>query len=447
MSRPLRPSIQALIAEHKAELDKPAGSRTQTRLDRFITALQKVQSTPSSEGNLSYFYLASYHGLSSDNVYRTQRRDVPPEFSNSRFCPHGLPEFPAWHRVYLWMFEKALQSHDSAVMLPFWNEIETPDPQTGYPSLFDKPTFQMSDGSTVRNPLFSYSPTEDINFRGIPVENPKQTTRNSRRLLRYLSSQITSDVKSAFKQTSYETFSYNSESHSLSVENPHNNIHGYVGGWMGLVELSAFDPIFWLHHCFIDNLFWQWQVISNQTDSISYPQLDRQLVPFRNASNAYYTIGEIANVAQFNYSYEEIDREALGRASRDNRRNLFSQLGKPIVSKSEGSKRIFSIKGILFADFGGAFRVVVEANTKSGRISLGTRTVFRFSKECVNCENTPSTGVTFRMKNVHVEDEGEIEFKVQIVVNSRNKVEFREKLRPDVKVVHRVMSSNLELIY
>lgn len=442
-----RPDIQILIDEHKAELSKPLGSRTVTRLEKFLVALQKVQDAPSSQGNLSYFYLASYHGLSSDSVYRTQRSNVPSQFRTRRFCPHGLPEFPAWHRAYLSLFEKALQSHDPSVLLPFWNEIRTPDPVTGYPSFFDEQTYQKVDGSSLKNPLSSYTPTESINFRGISGLNPNQTTRNSSRILRYLTNQISTDVKSAFKQATYELFAYNSSTSRLSVENPHNNIHGFVGGWMGLVELSAFDPIFWLHHCFIDNLFWQWQVLSNQTNRIEYSRNHLQLVPFRKNSNAFYTINEIANVAQFNYSYAEIDREALGRASRESRRALFGQLGRPVVGKEEGSKKEFFINGILFSDFGGSFRVDVTANTGSGPVPLGTQTVFRFSKECINCEISPGTSVSFRMKNVKIEDEGDITFLVKFALNSGSKVEFSKQLQPGMRVLHRIMNSNLELVY
>jgi tyrosinase len=27
-----------------------------------------------------------------------------------RFCPHGQPLFPTWHRPYLWQFEKGLEA-------------------------------------------------------------------------------------------------------------------------------------------------------------------------------------------------------------------------------------------------------------------------------------------------------------------------------------------------
>ncbi|KAK0377149.1 hypothetical protein CLIM01_05497 [Colletotrichum limetticola] len=44
-----------------------------------------------------------------------------------------------------------------------------------------------------------------------------------------------------------------------SIEDVHNAVHGYIGGYMGDVDIAAFDPIFWLHHANIDRIFAIWQ--------------------------------------------------------------------------------------------------------------------------------------------------------------------------------------------
>ena len=45
------------------------------------------------------------------------------------------------------------------------------------------------------------------------------------------------------------------------IENgPHANGHGAVGGLMGSVAYSPGDPIFFLHHAFVDLLWWRWQL-------------------------------------------------------------------------------------------------------------------------------------------------------------------------------------------
>ena len=40
----------------------------------------------------------------------------------------------------------------------------------------------------------------------------------------------------------------------------HNRLHGLVGGTMAL-STSPADPLFWLHHAFIDKLWADWQIL------------------------------------------------------------------------------------------------------------------------------------------------------------------------------------------
>jgi tyrosinase len=49
-----------------------------------------------------------------------------------------------------------------------------------------------------------------------------------------------------------------------SLEDVHNEIHDRVGGGghMSALAVSAFDPIFWLHHCNVDRLFAIWQAVN-----------------------------------------------------------------------------------------------------------------------------------------------------------------------------------------
>ena len=38
----------------------------------------------------------------------------------------------------------------------------------------------------------------------------------------------------------------------------HNRIHRYIGGTM-VPPTSPYDPVFWLHHCYVDKLWADWQ--------------------------------------------------------------------------------------------------------------------------------------------------------------------------------------------
>jgi tyrosinase len=48
---------------------------------------------------------------------------------------------------------------------------------------------------------------------------------------------------------------------SLQLEQQlHNQVHGWVGGTMGVIATAAYDPIFWAHHTMVDRLWALWQV-------------------------------------------------------------------------------------------------------------------------------------------------------------------------------------------
>lgn len=43
-----------------------------------------------------------------------------------------------------------------------------------------------------------------------------------------------------------------------SVEVLHNNFHNMFGmGNMGILEVSAYDPVFWFHHWYVNLSFWR----------------------------------------------------------------------------------------------------------------------------------------------------------------------------------------------
>jgi tyrosinase len=59
---------------------------------------------------------------------------------------------------------------------------------------------------------------------------------------------------------------------------PHGAGHGSVGGIMVNVQLSPGDPLFWLHHAWIDRLWWTWQKrnLDARVSEISGPNLPFQ---------------------------------------------------------------------------------------------------------------------------------------------------------------------------
>ncbi|KAF4626583.1 hypothetical protein G7Y89_g11579 [Cudoniella acicularis] len=130
----------------------------------------------------------------------------------------------------------------------------------------------------------------------------------------------------------------------VSLESPHNAIHLAIGGFfqsgiynanpirgangdMGDNETASFDPIFFLHHCFIDYVFWKWQVKQNFTERGSlkfikdfkgtfseeaaqpfippYTNLHEEtpLRPFTKSDGNFYTTLDVTNITELGYEY------------------------------------------------------------------------------------------------------------------------------------------------
>lgn len=136
-------------------------------------------------------------------------------------CPHGVPYFLAWHRGYLYYFERQLRavSGDSQLVLPYWD----------YYSYATLPSEFTNSSST--NPL--YANRVNTNVRQALTMAP-------------FSSKITNfprGMSNAYEPTFEDA--------------PHNPIHNLIGNVMATMQ-SPLDPIFWLHHANVDRLWVAW---------------------------------------------------------------------------------------------------------------------------------------------------------------------------------------------
>ncbi|MEC4817015.1 MAG: tyrosinase family protein [Scytonema sp. PMC 1069.18] len=199
------------------------------------------------------------------------------------YCAHGNPLFSVWHRPYLLMLEKSLQEQVPGVTIPYWDWTSAITQQQGMPRAYTDET----DASGAPNPLLKAS----IAFSGSPVSEtsrnpgPLRTFRTLARLVRQ-AQQV---------ETTYSDY-------SIALENPHNGLHGWVGGTMGQVPYAAFDPIFWAHHCNVDRLFAEWQTAHPNiipTNEFYNGRLiwTTPLTPFD------VTTEEIWNIQQLGYDY------------------------------------------------------------------------------------------------------------------------------------------------
>ena len=136
-------------------------------------------------------------------------------------CPHSLPYFFAWHRGYLYYFERQLRaiSGDTKLVLPYWDYYANP----ALPAEFTNPN--------GANPL--YVDRVNTNVRQALTMAPFSSTLTN----------FPRGAANAF-EPSFE-------------DAPHNPVHDIIGGWMADMQ-SPTDPIFWLHHANVDRLWVAW---------------------------------------------------------------------------------------------------------------------------------------------------------------------------------------------
>ncbi|MFF3844561.1 tyrosinase family protein [Streptomyces sp. NPDC002328] len=183
---------------------------------------------------------------------------------------HMAPSFLPWHRRFLLELEKALRRVDSSVTLPYWDWTRDRTPTsapwtadllggngrrsdlqvTTGPFAYATGDWTIKDGVTDRRFL-----TRDLGRARDPIDLPKQ-----------------SDLEWALADPVYDTSPWDStvtrgfrnklegwgSGRGSTAWRNHNRVHRWVGGVM-VGGASVNDPVFWLHHAFIDLLWTRWQ--------------------------------------------------------------------------------------------------------------------------------------------------------------------------------------------
>ncbi|KAK8108340.1 uncharacterized protein PG998_010353 [Apiospora kogelbergensis] len=263
--------------------------------------------------------------------------------------------------------------------LPFWDWAANPR----IPALADKPevTVTAPPGQKVRieNPLYQFRMPNDepMSTQGVgtvttdeeesfeygvcyatsrcPLEGQTKSESNdwiegvvnNEEVTRYMADHI--DVKDkdrgAAAELVYRLMTYpltyeqfatvnvdgkkgTSEETDVNLEFIHNNIHWWVGGeggHMSQIPVATFDPMFWLHHCYLDRLFAIWQQLNQDKWFTESPQGDfpqrtigipkgdniRSTTPLRpfhkDKAGAVWTPNEVRNHFDLGYTYSGIE--------------------------------------------------------------------------------------------------------------------------------------------
>jgi tyrosinase len=153
-------------------------------LDAVMRAWKGIQDRePDDPG--SFFVIGGYHGEPFRGAGTTDGQTWW-----GGYCEHGTVLFPTWHRAYLHRLEKALQSIPGceSVMQPFWDECDPRARRDGLPGVFTDSTYTFADGTTIPNPLKSYT---------LPIEITDKVTN-----------EVTGDSSVYTKPKGYSTVRY-----------------------------------------------------------------------------------------------------------------------------------------------------------------------------------------------------------------------------------------------
>lgn len=250
---------------------------------------------------------------------------VQDEFWNQ--CQHQSWYFAPWHRGYLLALEAQIRAAvidlggPATWALPYWNYFG-PNGEYQIPPAFT--AANLPDGTS--NPLFveaRYGPkfNGDI-YVPIPPVSQKCLTNTI-----YTGTNPDTPIPGfGGPQTGF----WHGGGTSGNLEgNPHNPVHGYVGGnspdgetWglMSDVDLAGLDPIFYLHHANIDRLWAVWNVgNANPTDPqwLDGPAVGGNqefVMPMPDGSSWVFTPGQVDSLDKLNYTYDNLAQPAPAAA-------------------------------------------------------------------------------------------------------------------------------------
>jgi tyrosinase len=177
----------------------------------------------------------------------------------------GTYRFLPWHRIYLLKFEAELRLLDDTLFVPYWDWV--------------------NDGA-VPSWLGDLLPQGLTDLNGDPID----VTRSPGQDPATPDLPAQADLDAVNAQTQYIPF-------TRALEGIHNTVHNWVGGIMSDIMYSPCDPLFWLHHAFIDRTWALWQV-PNAGQAPPLIGADRVMDPWAE------TLDDALDTAGLGYAYD-----------------------------------------------------------------------------------------------------------------------------------------------
>ncbi|CAJ0574009.1 unnamed protein product, partial [Mesorhabditis spiculigera] len=151
---------------------------------------------------------------------------------------HSGPAFLAWHREFIKRYEFELRRIDPDIYIPYWDstlESRLPRPQDS--CLFSSELMGTGSGSVTSGPFANWRTIEDADINSV------MNQRTIDQVLCFTAGQAGCPIRTDFN----------------CLEYTHGNVHLWVGGEMFDQMTSANDPLFYLHHSFVDYIWEAWR--------------------------------------------------------------------------------------------------------------------------------------------------------------------------------------------
>ncbi|KAI9598690.1 hypothetical protein BDF19DRAFT_462774 [Syncephalis fuscata] len=206
---------------------------------------------------------------------------------------HNSPQFFPWHRAFLREFEKELQNVNPTVMLPYWDwsgDSQAPELSRVFSADMFGGNGRDDDSCVVDGQFANWQiiyPTRRCLSRSFDQGN-QMSAFSSPEVIKALQNSA----------TNYDRF------RQLLEVKPHAQIHNAIGGDFQTMY-TANDPLFWLHHGFIDKIWADWQKI-RKSNARSYGGQDANGVSARTQDSITpfnYRVSEVLDTRELCYEY------------------------------------------------------------------------------------------------------------------------------------------------
>ncbi|MFG3285409.1 tyrosinase family protein [Streptomyces sp. NPDC048111] len=205
-----------------------------------------------------------------DEFVRTHIEFYVPDGDDGLRVAHMAPSFLPWHRQFLLEFERALQKINPRVTVPYWDWTRDNTPASSlWSEDFMGGNGRRGDFQVMTGP-FAYAHGQwEVS---VNVTEGRFLTRDLGRPKDPITLPTAADVSQALADPVYDMAPWNStcrsgfrnriEGWTTATGNArfrtHNRVHRWVSGAM-LGAASVNDPVFWLHHAYVDSLWSRWQ--------------------------------------------------------------------------------------------------------------------------------------------------------------------------------------------